>query len=253
VGCDRVFGVNAIAQLPYVGAQPGFPPAQTRLTSILLTIVTQGSNLTIRKRSTGLYETFLQVAVSPVEITYTDTSVTAGTTYFYEAVDDQGMTTPETSAAPWNLFVTGVNQLDPNLRNDLAAVGMVIVVGPNPVTVTALGRFMVAGNLATHTMMILDGSSQAPVATVAVTPGGIVDSFVYAALDTPATLAANAKYYVVSVEQIGGDQFHNGQFTQVSTTAAARITGPVSEVNGTFVEAAPEAGFLFGPLDFLYL
>jgi hypothetical protein len=59
-------------------------------------------------------------------------------------------------APPTANFVTSVTP-GTILRNDIGgAVGVQITVGAQPITVTALGRYVVAGNSQKHTMTIVD-------------------------------------------------------------------------------------------------
>ncbi|MCX6927264.1 MAG: PA14 domain-containing protein, partial [Verrucomicrobia bacterium] len=116
-------------------------------------------------------------------------------------------------------YVTGV-RLGP-LRNDYSGwVGMQVVVGANPLTVTQLGRMMAPGNNETHTVKLLRASDGLDVSGggVAISmSGGTVGQFQYGSLSSPVTLAAGTVYWVLSQETAGGDSWYDWD-TQVTTT-----------------------------------
>ena len=115
-------------------------------------------------------------------------------------------------------------------RNDYGGwVGMRILVGANHLTVSALGRYVLSGNTATHNVKLVNGATgvDAPGGTVAVATGGATaGQFLYANLAAPITLPANSVWYVVSEETAGGDFWHDAD-TPVSTTSAATLISAV--------------------------
>ena len=74
------------------------------------------------------------------------------------------------------------------LRNDYSGwVGMQIVVGANPLTVSQLGRMMAPGNSGTHTVKLLKASDETdvPGGSVAVAmSGGTAGQFQYGTLSS---------------------------------------------------------------------
>ncbi|MBV9743319.1 MAG: immunoglobulin domain-containing protein, partial [Acidobacteriia bacterium] len=149
-------------------------------------------------------------------------------------------------------FVT--NYSPGTVRNNFTGwVGMSITVGSTPITVNALGRVFVAGNGGSHTLKIVDASTglDLPNASVGAnmalpsTPGPIY----YFPLTAPVTLNANGKYYVVSQEVSGGDQWYDVS-TVIQTTNAAAVQGGVYGLPYTLSHSA--GSFSYGPVDFQY-
>jgi hypothetical protein len=133
-------------------------------------------------------------------------------------------------------------------------VGMQIVVGANPLTVTKLGRMMAPGNSGTHTVKLVQANGlNVPGGAVAINmTGGTAGEFQYGSLISPVTLAANTTYWLLSQETAGGDSWYDWD-TQVTTTGAA-LDNAVAWGAGlgfwnTFAVANNRA---FGPVDFKY-
>src|SRR5262249_19721089 len=126
------------------------------------------------------------------------------------------------SPAQDTAYVTGI--VPGTLRNDYSGwVGMQIVVGANPLTVTRLGRMMGPGNNASHTVKLVRTSDgqDVPGGAVAISmSGGTAGQFQYGSLSTAVTLAAGTTYWVVSQETAGGDSWYDWN-THVTTSAVA--------------------------------
>lgn len=132
--------------------------------------------------------------------------------------------------------------------------GMRIQVGANPVVVTALGRMVVAGNTATHTVKLVkarEGTEVPGGAVEVATSGGVADEFQYANLNSPVALAAGADYYVVSQEKAGGDRFYSADTMVTTTPVADVITAVADDYSGGWVFPLG-AGHTYGPVDFKY-
>jgi hypothetical protein len=140
------------------------------------------------------------------------------------------------------------------LRNDFSGwVGARMVVGPADVSVTALGRWVVAGNTGTHALRIVDAAG-VDVATATVdTAGKPAGAFTYAALASPVTLTGGATYYLLSQESAGGDAWYEYTLS-TTTTGAAADTGAASATNATpgAIGAGGSPGQAYGPPNFLY-
>jgi hypothetical protein len=186
------------------------------------------------------------------------TLVTDNATQFLCLVTNAQGTTPSNVAtltvlAPGSNFVTSttLGQLsDPDLTG---FVGMSITVGSNPMTLTALGRFVVAGNSGFHTVKVVDASTllDVPGASVSIdTASGTAGAYTYLPVTATVTLNGNATYYIVSAETNGGDTWYDSS-TAVQTTNAAVLNGPVYETLTQYL-AVVEAGHTYGPVDFSY-
>jgi hypothetical protein len=130
---------------------------------------------------------------------------------------------------------------------------MSVSVGNTPVTVAALGRFFVAGNLGSHTVKIVNANgSDVGGGSVTISMGGANSgSFLYANLANPVTLSANTTYYIVSQETQGGDQWYDINTTIQTTNVASETTGIWSS-NGTSYNAYGSPDESYGPVNFLY-
>ena len=178
----------------------------------------------------------------------TTTTLPTGSTVF-----SSSSTTTSTGAGTPTPFVSSFTPTA--LRQDFSGwVGSTFSVGAQDVQVTSLGRWVVAGNTATHTVKVVDAATgndlaSATVVTAGAPPGG----FRYASLATPLTLRANASYYLVSLETAGGDTWYDYN-TRLVTTAGAADTGVVYAMAGTPASwvkgGSPGNGF--GPSNFLY-
>jgi len=117
-----------------------------------------------------------------------------------------GRATP-TSTPSGTPYVTGVS-LGTVRNNFTGYLGMQLTVGSTPMIVNALGRFVIPGNSQTHTLKLVNASTgiDIPGGSVSVaTSGAPTNTYLYAALSSPITLAAGGVYYFVSSETIGGD------------------------------------------------
>ena len=143
------------------------------------------------------------------------------------------------------------------LRQDFAGwVGMQVRVGPNPLTVSALGRWVVAGSTGDHAVKLVRAASRADVAGGAATvstasaPGG---AFRYAPLASPVTLLAGEVYFLVSEEKVGGDAWYDYDTATVTSAVASDIGVVYSPAGspGDWVTAGG-AGQAYGPTSLLY-
>jgi len=130
-------------------------------------------------------------------------------------------------------FVTG-QTLSGTIRNNYAgSLGFKFTVGSSPMTVSQLGRWVIAGNTGTHTVELVRASDNAVLGSVSVnTAGATPGAFAYTALGTPVALAANTAYYVASSETTGGDQWYD-QSTILTHASTAVINNAAYTSNGT--------------------
>ena len=114
-------------------------------------------------------------------------------------------------------------------RNNYSGfAGMAIDVGSKPLTVRLLGRYCIAGSTGDHRIQIVDADTGSRVSDglAVVSLSGKSDGFVSAKLDPVVTLVAGKRYYIVSEETDGGDQFFDND-TAVIAAAVATLVSPV--------------------------
>jgi hypothetical protein len=139
-------------------------------------------------------------------------------------------------------------------------LGMQITVGSRNLMVTALGRWVLPGNSATHTLQILDAASQSQIGPpVTVNLGGATpNQFRYATLSSSVILAAGRSYFIVSSENQyapGNDQLWlNSSASTFTTTGDATLNGSAEQDvfrNGQwFLSNEPHQ--MHGPVNFQY-
>jgi len=186
-------------------------------------------------------------------------NVTPGTyTLTAQATDDAGAVTTSnpisitvTGSSSPGAFVTGATL--GALRNDFDGwLGMKFTVGSSPLSVTALGRYVISGNSGTHTMKLVDASndSDVPNGSVSVALSGAkAGKFKYGVLANSITLSANTSYYIVSQESSGGDEWAD-ETTTVTTAGVASCDG--ATLNSGSWSFRPPANTTFVPVDFIY-
>jgi hypothetical protein len=200
--------------------------------------------------------------------TLTSTAVAAVTNAAYSSdgktwIPDYG---PDWSFGPVNFeysgtsnnnssaFVLTYNLNNPALRNNFTGyVGTDLTVGSSAVTVTALGRICVSGNSGSHTLEFVNASTGAAVSggTVTLSMSGCqAGQFSYANLSSPITLAAGVRYYLVSSETAGGDQWYDAG--ELTSTAVAAVTNAAYSTNGTSWIPDYSSDWSFGPVNFEY-
>jgi hypothetical protein len=140
-------------------------------------------------------------------------------------------------------------------RNNFTGwVGMSITVGSSPVSVTALGRIVVAGNTGSHAVKIVNAATSQDVTGGSVsvpTSGGTAGTLAYANLPASVTLSANTTYYVVSQETQGGDAWYDVN-TSIQTTAVAAENTGIYSYDGASYSGYGAANQSYGPIGFLY-
>jgi hypothetical protein len=147
-------------------------------------------------------------------------------------------------------FVTAQTLGSP-VRNDFSGqVGFQFTVGPSPITVTALGRWVISGNNQAHTLSIVRAADLAPMGSVSVpTSGATPGAYAYGTV-TPFTLAASTSYYMMTTEVIGGDNWYGDTGSTMTTTGAAIINN--SEYSSDSVTYNVGVAASYGPVNFKY-
>jgi hypothetical protein len=134
-------------------------------------------------------------------------------------------------------------------------LGMQILVGSNPITVTTLGRMMLDGNNSVHTVKFVNASdgTDVPGGTASIEmAGGTVNQFQYANLSSPVVLTAGTAYYLVSEETADGDTWYYDDTLVGTSSVATELSGAWGNGPGQW-NVSGSAGQSYGPLDFKYL
>lgn len=162
-------------------------------------------------------------------------------------------TTGTPATTDWNL-TNGNGGLQNNFDG---CVGGYFTVGGTPITITALARWTVNTNSATH-VLYLTAADGTILGSVSVnTSGATPTAWLFGTLGSPVALSASTKYYIVSQEANGGDLWYN-DVGAYSVTAAAVSSGS-TYLSGT-CSSSPMSGFndnantgvMFGGFSFKY-
>lgn len=204
----------------------------------------------------------------------TVTGLMNGTLYTFSVTAERGTTASEAATVMATPGVTSFVADDPpitgTLRNNYSGlVGMEIMVGPNPIRVTQLGRIVAATNSGVHQVKIVspvttpagqpvDGIDviSVSVTTVAAVDQSNVGKFAWTPLLQPVTLQPNTIYFVVSAEITGGDLWYDEQPLQTTGVAAllfSTYTFPTGDPNaGKYGRSTMGQGRCFVPVSFRY-
>lgn len=138
------------------------------------------------------------------------------------------------------------------LRSDYAGwMGFSFTTADQPLVISALGRYRIAGNTASVRLKIVDadGGTDVPQASViAGPPSSSSPGFDYVSLASPVTLAANHTYYLVAEQQRDQDYFYHSS-TVVNFDSSIRGNGAVYWDNVSQWILEGEFNNSFGPLD----
>ena len=146
------------------------------------------------------------------------------------------------------------------LRNNFTGcVGFTFTAAVSPVTVTALGRWVVSGNSGTHVVYLVRTSDDSIVASASVnTSGATPGAYKYASITPTALPAGSTGYILCSAETNAGDQWYDNDttITTFSSTVAASVDGgagyttvPPSAGNAFTNGASPVT---YGPVNLLF-
>ncbi|MBL9156454.1 MAG: fibronectin type III domain-containing protein [Verrucomicrobiales bacterium] len=97
------------------------------------------------------------------------------------------------------------------LRNDASGwFGMEFTTGNTILSLSRLGRWVAPGNSGVHAVRLIDATTGNLLASTSVdTAGAPAGQMVYGSLPALVTLAANSRYYLLSQETAGGDQWYD--------------------------------------------
>jgi len=154
------------------------------------------------------------------------------------------------SGTPSNL-VDSVSLTAPK-RNDFPGyVGMQFTTGSTGVTVSELGRWVIAGNSNGHQLELIDASTGSVVAATTLNTAGLPAGFAYASLPLPVTLSANHSYYLVSLETSGGDYWYDNSETVTPTTLVISIDHGMYSYNNSTWYPGGLANNAYVPVDLI--
>jgi len=156
------------------------------------------------------------------------------------------------AAASGTAAVTGHSLT--SLRNDYTGrAGFEFTVGGSPITVTHVGRWVVAGNSGTHTVRITDSSGNTLTNGSASvnTSGATAAAYQYTALSTPVVLSASTTYAIFSDETNDGDQFYEFGITLTTTAAITAGQSAYSSGEGD-IGLIGSSGTSYIPVNFKY-
>jgi hypothetical protein len=148
-------------------------------------------------------------------------------------------------------FVTGQNL--GTLRNNFTGfVGMQILVGNTPITITGLGRYVAPGNSGNHVMKIVNAAtgldvtgSAATVATTGVASG----TYAFAGVSS-VVLSPNTSYYIVTQEAVGGDTWYDLNTVLTTTGVVPLISAVYGSGSGPYIPISSPGSY--GPVNFQY-
>jgi hypothetical protein len=140
------------------------------------------------------------------------------------------------------------------INNQTVFAGISILVGGSGITVTELGRWVIAGNSASHLLTLTDSSGTSLGSCTVNTSGAPTGDYLYCALGSPVALSALGSYKVLSAESNGGDQWYsNSSVTFTSAiTGAAGTTGTISGANCSGCTAWETSPTTYVPVNFKY-
>ena len=199
--------------------------------------------------------------VSPTETRpYPITQLANAMTYYFVVnATVGGVQSPDSEEIP---SVPGIYGVPTNLitgktlgtpRNFTAIMGMGIVIGGKRIQATRVGRAVVAGNNGTHKVRIIEKASNSELGSAdVVTTGTAAGSFAYADLNPAVVLQPNLTYYVLSDENMAGDQFFDADTTVMTSAAASRVFAAYGSLGGPYMES-PTNGIAYGPVDVVYV
>lgn len=128
-----------------------------------------------------------------------------------------------------------------------------LVVEPG-VTIQKLGRLYRAGNSGTHEIKIVDPASGQVLGTASVNPASeTIDGFKYGdVMPSSVPLEINHRYFVLSHEETGGDDFLTQDTVLKETRTEAMVTNAGESVTLVVFSTAGGPNHAYGPVNFQY-
>lgn len=153
------------------------------------------------------------------------------------------------AAAPDTSFITG--QVLGSPYNSLDGCFGLLFQHSTPVTVTSLGRWVIAGNSGTHVLTLMNSSGTSLANCSVNTSGAPAGAYRYCALSSPVSLSANTSYYLASIEANGGDFFHLGDNLVTPVAGGSVLSAEYGTATGNNCTATPNGGAnaSYGPVN----
>lgn len=166
---------------------------------------------------------------------------------------DQSVTNNTSGAGGTSDWITSLTP--GSIRFDsIAWAGQRFMVGASPLTVTALARWVVAGNTQNHVVKLVTtaGTDVAGGSAVIVTSGATAGTWKFTTLSAPVTLTANTEYSLVSAESSGDSWYDfNNTFVTTSVASPTGTTFNISASGGSYILAG-SPGNAYVPTNFRY-
>jgi hypothetical protein len=141
------------------------------------------------------------------------------------------------------VLVTSQDTTNPSQRNDVTGtLGFQFTVGAANITVTSLGRWVIAGNSQTHLIVITSSDCLTTIASGTVNcSGATAGDYVYTSI-TPVTLTAGTTYRLMSTEVTGLDLWYNNGV--ITTTGAVNTVSLAYNIGGNCINASSDESFI---------
>jgi Pectate lyase superfamily protein len=127
---------------------------------------------------------------------------------------------------------------------------MQFTTGSTGITVSQLGRWVIAANSQSHQLELVDASTGSVLAATTLNTAGLPAGFAYAPLPSPVTLSANHSYYLVSLETVGGDYWYDNSQITTPTSLVKSIDHGIFSYNGAWYPGGL-AGNAYVPTDLI--
>jgi hypothetical protein len=151
------------------------------------------------------------------------------------------MNAPSPTAAAAQLVLVTAQTLGTLRNNATLPAGLTFLWGGVSATCTALGRWKVSGNSATHVVELMSASCVQQAAVTVDNSTGSAGAYNYVDLITPFTLVNNTTYFLFSLELNGGDQWYDSDTTVTKTSDSASISNANSDGISCFTGTANTA------------
>jgi hypothetical protein len=166
--------------------------------------------------------------------------VAPATTATYSVTCSNGSTSASANAtvtvnpSAGTTLVQSVSLTAPKRNNWSGYNGMQFTTGSTGITVSQLGRWVIAGNIQSHQLELVDASTGSVLAATTLNTAGLPAGFAYAPLPSPVTLSANHSYYLVSLETVGGDYWYDNSQITTPTSLVRSIDHGIFSYSGAW-------------------